>query len=129
MAILWGRTLVRVCNPVDDTARVVAQVHRPIAAEHDPHWAPHPPAFLLLARRQPSGDEILRTALRLAFVVELYAHDFVAGRNAAIPRSMKRDEDVVLVFDRELRPFIKREPQRSGVRLHLNLGLHHILAT
>jgi hypothetical protein len=83
---------------------------------------------LLLARGEPTGNEIFRAAHGLAFVVEFHADHFVSGWNAAIPRSMKRYEDVVPVLGGELRPFIKRESQRSGVRLHLDLGLDDILA-
>src|SRR5208282_948225 len=120
--------LLAVRDPVDHTPRVVTQIHRPVTTKRNPHRTPHPTSSFLLARCQPPGNEILRATLRLPFVVESHAYNFVSGRNAPIPRSMKCDEDVVPVIGGELRPFIKGEPQRSRVRLHLDLGLEHVLA-
>src|ERR1700690_2436633 len=71
---------------------------------------------------------MFRTAQGLPFIVEFYAYDFVAGGNAAVPRSVKGDEDVVSIFSGELGTFTKCYSQRSGVRLHLNFRLEHILA-
>src|ERR1700674_5323571 len=121
--------LLCVGDPVNRAPSIVAHVHRPITTERNPHRTPHPAAFLRLARRQPSANEIFRAALGLAFIVEFHADNLVSGRSAAIPRAMKCDEDVVPVFSRELRSFIKRESQRGGVRLHLDLRRNHILAT
>src|ERR1700694_5603118 len=124
----FGGKLLCVGDSVNHAPSVLPQVHRPIATEHNSYRPPHPAAFFRFARREPSGNEIFRSALGLAFIVEFYADNFVSGRNAAIPRSVKRDEDVVPILGRELRPFIKRESQRSGVRLNLDLRLDHTLA-
>src|SRR5271167_2450247 len=97
------RELLCVYHSVNHAPRVIAHVHRSVATERNPHGTPHPPVFLRFARRQPSGDEIFCAALRLAFVVEFHAYDFVPGRLAAIPRTMKCYEDVVAVLGGELR--------------------------
>lgn len=85
--------LLAVRDPVDHTPRVVTQIHRPVTTKRNPHRTPHPTSSFLLARCQPPGNEILRATLRLPFVVESHAYNFVSGRNAPIPRSMKCDED------------------------------------
>src|ERR1035441_4051858 len=117
-----------VCDPVDHVTRIIAQIHRSIAAEYNPDRTPHPPAFLRFAWRQPPCNEIFYAGLWLSFVVEFHAHYFVSRWNAAIPRSVEGHEDVVAILRREHRPFVEREPQRSGVRLHLDLRPGHILA-
>src|ERR1700692_4990870 len=61
-------------------------------------------------------------------VIELYPDDFVSGGNVAIPRSMECDENAVLIFGGKFRALIKRESQRSRMRLHLDLGTDHALA-
>src|SRR4029077_13750449 len=126
---LRGVELFCVCDPVNRSPSIIAHVHRPVPAERNPYRTPHPAAFLRSARREPSGNEVFRAALGLSFIVEFHAHDFVSGRNASIPRTMKCDEDVVPVLRRELRGFIKRESQRGGMRLHLDLRSNYILAT
>src|SRR5260370_34505016 len=94
-------------DPVDHSGRVVAQVHRSIAAEYNPHRTPHPPPFLRFARRQPSGNEVFHAALRLPSIVKFNAHNFVSRWNAAIPRPMKCYEEVVSVLGGKLRTFLK----------------------
>src|SRR5208337_4254644 len=128
MTILSGRKSLCVRDPINNTAGVVAQVHRPIAAERNPYRAPHPPAFLCFAGCQPSGNEVFDSALRLAFVVEFHAYYFVSGGDAAIPRSVEGREEVVAILGREHRSFIKRESERSRVRLHLDFRRDHALA-
>ena len=77
-----------------------------IGAEYNSRRAPTPaPSFVL-----PSGNEVLRATHRLAVIVQLYADNFVAIRNAPVPGSVERDEDVVTVLRRKRRPFVEREP-------------------
>src|SRR6267143_3188057 len=78
----WRANLSCVRDPVDHARSIVAHIHRPVATEHNPHRTPHPAAFLRFARREPSGNEVFRTALGLAFIVEFHSYNLVSGRNA-----------------------------------------------
>src|SRR6266849_3923874 len=76
-----AQLLGSISHPVNYPRCVIAYIHRTVRTEHNPRRPPTPSPSLIL----PSGNEVLRSAHRLPFVVELYAYDFVARRNAAIP--------------------------------------------
>src|SRR6202521_1865345 len=98
-------------DAVDVPELVVADIQRAVGSDSKPDGSSQ-----IRPALQPAGHEIHNAAGLSAGERDEY--DFIAGRNRAIPRAVKRDERAALVRRREHGAVIKDDAERCGVRLH-----------
>jgi len=86
--------------PVDDASGIVADVDRSFRADNDVYRAAHPLAFVGLSRLNEAGNEVFFD-LGFPLFADLYANNFVSGWAAAIPGTVKCDQQVIVIVGGE----------------------------
>src|SRR6266404_7342390 len=114
----FGRALVG--DPPDRAAGIVGDEQGAVLGDRERRGAP-PDLGALFARYPKAGREILIISFRPP-VLERHAHDLVAGRYRAVPRTLQRDESVTLVFGRELVRLVEDEVEQRGMGLEQQIG-------
>src|SRR6266566_4929433 len=110
------RRLPPISDPPDFPTHVVTHQQGSIRQHQETNRA----APARAVRSLPPHDEVFHPHGAPAATVDLDPHDFGARRDAAVPRTVQRDERIATVFARKLRACVERQAERRGMRLDGN---------
>src|SRR5438270_2669727 len=108
-----------VAHSPDRLVRVLAEEQAAVFRDRD---SDRPPPHISF-RRDEAGYEVFVIAARFAGrLVERDADDFVSSATLAVPRAVKRGEDVAFVFGGKLRAVVEAKIQRRRMTLDEDIG-------